>query len=195
MISEPVMRKLIARLSLLPFFPAQTEAKVEISEVVEEFAEADEQVDWLGRRMLALYKEWPGPRELRACFCSRYKPKDGFSICSAVYAKQGGIPSERPAEGLLLGPRLLPGQQRDKVTTQDPVYALAIAKAAEVMTMPPLSRRRQRFSKELAGFLEGATPRPASEPTPQLITQADIDRAVEELRERKAHRELEGGHD
>ena len=177
MISQHVLEKCITRLALLPFFPSRHEERIELSDMIEEFAETDEQVDWLGRRMRVLYQEWPGPRELRACFCSRYKPKDGISVCSGKYAE--GIPSEAKEERKLLPPG------RGEPVSADPVLAAAVVKAAEVMTIPPVSRRRQQVAQQLATILEPPK-RIAGEPAPQVIKPEDVARAVRENRERRA---------
>lgn len=60
-------------------------------------ARSVEQLQWLVRRARRLYRKWPGARELRVLFCSRFMPKDGFELQgSDVYPE--GIPSERPAK-------------------------------------------------------------------------------------------------
>ncbi len=44
------------------------------------------QVRWLVDRMTSgIYSEWPGIAEMRACFCSRFKPADGIDANSTVY--------------------------------------------------------------------------------------------------------------
>src|SRR5881398_3593896 len=65
--TERALKRLISRLALMPFFPAKDEDRDAIGEIILEFAETDEQLEWLGKRMLELYQQWPGPRELRAC--------------------------------------------------------------------------------------------------------------------------------
>jgi hypothetical protein len=70
-------------------------------------ATSDEQVIWLGHRLLQLYpKQWPGIVELRACFCKRFKPADGVEVKSATYFSEG-FPTEAelgPVPGLCLPP-------------------------------------------------------------------------------------------
>ena len=71
-------------------------------------ASSEEEIEWLVDRMTisGLYSEWPGPGEMRACFCSKFRPKDGISATSSVYPD--GLPSERAAEPIL--PMLPPGR-------------------------------------------------------------------------------------
>ncbi|TXH41277.1 MAG: hypothetical protein E6Q97_37910 [Desulfurellales bacterium] len=39
--------------------------------------EAVKQLQWLVETVVDNYNEWPGPQEVRAVFCTRYKPADG----------------------------------------------------------------------------------------------------------------------
>lgn len=81
MISEKAFNRLIARLSTLKYFPAKKATMVAvIGESVLEYASTDEEVEWLGKRMLTLYAKWPGPLELRAVFCSKFQPRDGIDV-------------------------------------------------------------------------------------------------------------------
>jgi hypothetical protein len=94
----------LEKLAMLKFFPSDEGARLGILELVCKMAHTEAQVDWLVNRMTdGLYNEWPGPAELRACFCSKFPPKDGRSVFSQVYAD--GIPSEKEATNrLILGP-------------------------------------------------------------------------------------------
>src|SRR5690349_7814500 len=78
---------------MLKFFPSDREARAAIVEMICEMASDECQVEWLVARALRLYNEWPGPRELRAAFCSKFRPRDGINAYSTVYLD--GIPSER----------------------------------------------------------------------------------------------------
>jgi hypothetical protein len=95
---------IVAELGALQFFPAEPQPRRAIVRMVCEMASSKEQVQWLVNRTIALHKEWPGPRELRAIFCSKFKPRDGIEAGSLVYVD--GIPSEHqgPAPGMLALP-------------------------------------------------------------------------------------------
>src|SRR5262245_60139338 len=90
--TKTAINRLTAKLATLKFFPTRADAVEAVTEAVIEFASTDEQLDWLGRRVVALFTEWPGPRELRAIFCARFKPADGFEVPSAAFPE--GVPSE-----------------------------------------------------------------------------------------------------
>lgn len=87
--------ELLGRLAMLKYFPANNEAVLEgLLDMVSEMCSDESQVEWLVKRMTGgLYCEWPGPQEMRACFCSRYKPKDGLNAYSQVYPD--GIPASK----------------------------------------------------------------------------------------------------
>jgi len=87
--------KTLAGLAMLKFFPANNEAVLEgLARLVVGMCENEQQVEWLVDRMTSgLYQEWPGPLEMRAVYCSRYKPKDGLNAYSQVYPD--GIPMSK----------------------------------------------------------------------------------------------------
>ena len=76
---------LCADLTMLKFFPSDDEARLGIVLMIGRMAEKEEQVRWLVQRVLALYNEWPGPGEVRAVYCSRFRPEDGITAYSTVY--------------------------------------------------------------------------------------------------------------
>jgi hypothetical protein len=96
MLNATVVSNAINRMSLLTFFPPQT-AWPGLAMLIHDMCSTDEQVEWLARRVVTLYDSWPGPHELRAVLCSRFKPLDGIEADSkhARYIEDG-IPSERP---------------------------------------------------------------------------------------------------
>lgn len=87
----------IAKLSLLKFFPSDAMARLALVEMVCGFSESNIQIEWLVKRALVVFNEWPGPHELRALFCSRWKPRDGNEAYSAIYPATesgGGFPRD-----------------------------------------------------------------------------------------------------
>lgn len=94
---------ILGELRVLPMFPNDDAVLVSLVRLAGAMATSEDQVRWLVNRMTSgLYAQWPGPQEMRACFCSRFKPADGISVCSTVYLD--GIPSER-ATGLQIAGR------------------------------------------------------------------------------------------
>lgn len=71
----------VSRLALMAFFPTNPEVQTALVEILLEMVDTDEHLDWLMRRLLVLPK-WPGVGEMRALYCSRYKPKDGLEAYS-----------------------------------------------------------------------------------------------------------------
>jgi hypothetical protein len=99
---------MLSALAMLKYFPAGNEAVLEsLARMVGSMCENEEQVRWLVDRMTSgIYGEWPGPAEMRACFCSRFKPKDGINAYSQVYP-DGLPPSSEEAKRRLEGPKIL----------------------------------------------------------------------------------------
>ena len=105
--------EIVQELRMLPYFPNDEFVMIGLVRLVGSMCETEEQVRWLVSRMTSgLYSQWPGPQEMRACYCSKFRPKDGISTCSTVY--ETGIPSEK-TQGLLAKPPMqyLPPVQID----------------------------------------------------------------------------------
>ena len=93
----------IARLKLMAFFPSDEDTCLGLAQELSEMCENEEQIEWLCKRVTQLYPKWPGIHELRACLCSRFKPKDGINAYSSQYPE--GIPAApKPKE--IAGPEM-----------------------------------------------------------------------------------------
>jgi len=175
--------KSLGRLTLMKYFPADDSARAALVELVCGMIDSDEQAEWLAKRMLQVYPEWPGPQELRACFCGRYRPKDGINAYSAIYPD--GLPPDptAPPRGIEApSRRALPAACE---VTADAVLDQQVAEVAQKRKLPAAPVKiNTPFAKTL---LQVATPpHLRKEETPQVITQADIDAAVAEIRVKKA---------
>ena len=84
----------IAALSMLKFFPSDDRARTEITLLVCRMATTNIQVDWLVRRVLDVWNEWEGPKELRALFSYSHMPADGIEAYSALPRFQEGYPDD-----------------------------------------------------------------------------------------------------
>jgi hypothetical protein len=87
----------IAKLSLMKYFPPDPDARLALVEMICGFADDNEKIAWLVKRALAIFNEWPGPHELRALYCSRWRPADGTEAYSALFPADeygGGFPRD-----------------------------------------------------------------------------------------------------
>ena len=142
-ITAEAFSDLLNCLSLLPFFPADEGARKELLKDVTRYATNDDQVRWLGQRAIQLYTDWPGARELRALFCSRFKPRDGWEVTSGQFAE--GIippdPSLPPAHAIAPPAKQLrkPAALTDDAGMQALIAQLAGTQAAkaEALRHPP----------------------------------------------------------
>ena len=182
MLDAERISQILAGLKVLKFFPDDPVVIATLTRMVCQMAATEGQVQWLVDRMTigSLYSEWPGPGELRGCFCSKFKPQDGINAYSTVYPD--GIPSEKPAPPPL--PALPPGHQ----ASVDARLERGIAMLAEVKDIRHVRRRAIQASE---------TP---ELPPEKRITQIDIDREMAKREEAKQKRlnettrqELEGG--
>jgi hypothetical protein len=142
--------ELLGRLALLRFFPAGNEAVMEaLMVLVGAMCETEDQVRWLVERMTSgIYAEWPGPQEMRACYCSRFRPRDGINAYSQVYPD--GLPPSRP---LLAAPIA-------------PIRALITGPEAPTPFAQDVEARKRRVKIAQVS------------PDYKPITQADVDAAV-----------------
>jgi hypothetical protein len=149
----------------MKFFPSGADERIGIAEEIASFASNLDQVKWLVSRLPKLYKEWPGLREVRAVFCSKFKPRDGFDVDSDVYLD--GVPSDSGSMQQIAAP------------------AVRYLPAPEEQPMNPAVQRRM---EQLVEQMKKRTWVPKQAPYP---TAAEI-QAVKEAQEknRKRHEAL-----
>lgn len=168
---------LVSSLGVMRFFPSDPEVRLALVGVMGEIAEDEEQVRWLVKRMRIMYAEWPGEHEMRACFCSRFRPKDGYNVASTVYLD--GLPSEFPDKQF----KLLPLPKGALIST-DPDIERSVLALAQAKDLNQIGKRRT--------YVPGV-PEVPNLPPEKRITLADVERAVNELHEKRARVELSGG--
>ena len=74
----------VGRLTALSMFPTNPAAHTEIMRLIDRMVGTREQLDWLVGAMIDQVGAWHGTAELRAVFCTRFKPKDGVEASSAL---------------------------------------------------------------------------------------------------------------
>lgn len=116
----------LARLSVLKFFPADQTARTEIMLMACKMARTNADIAWLANRCLELWNEWEGPREMRAVFCSKFRPADRIEAYSQLPRFNDGIPSEKPAEPLQLGGATVRQIAGPRDTAEDLTAAVSI---------------------------------------------------------------------
>jgi hypothetical protein len=178
-------------LSDMDFYPPERLVRMKIADELRCLCRDYEEMDWLVTKMIRIFTKWPKIPALRQVFFTRYLPLDGIKpigICEAMLeAYPDGIPVdhiEAPAAG-------------NFKAIAPPEFAATIKQITEMFSMdappapkatPPKARRApekpERKTKEF--------PDRPSNPNFKPITQADIDRAVEKLRETRGRRELYG---
>ena len=165
--------RILGGLQLIPFFPTSGDAFDALVRLVGRIAENEDQVIWLVDRMLLNpYSRWPGPAEVRAVFCTRFKPKDGYSIAGSVASPGEIVPNQ-----LNKAEPEYPKLERGEPVSDDSTLDASICALGELKDLNRVTRPRRVPAIQV---LEGR------------ITQADIDRAVEEHRDKKARGELGG---
>lgn len=186
MVNVKEISSILAGLTVLRFFPAEPTARAGITRIVCEMVDPsnaiapEEQVRWLVRRMTTLYNEWPGPREMRAVFCSRFKPADGIEALPDIEKFPEGLPADPTLPALApAAPRQI---ARGEAVTEDAELADGFAALVKSTEMPKtrLSYDERQKERKFNRLLEATITAPGDrkdlpEPTKREITQADID--------------------
>ena len=185
--------EMLGELRVLRFFPNDENVMIAIARLCGSMCTSEEQCRWLVDRMTSgIYSEWPGVAEMRACFCCRYKPKDGITAYSTVYPD--GLPPDPtapPRQGIAAADQKKLNAARDEPVTVDPELEAAIQELADKHKMPPAHPAIDAFARMLREIQTPPERREPKESRPvnpkfTLFTQADIDRAVQENHERQA---------
>lgn len=174
MITPEAMTKAIDEMAAtLKYFPANA---TPIARILSEMAATDAQVLWLARRLPQLHNEWPGALEMRAVFCSRFRPRDGVEAYSTDQRFADGIPSEKAAAALPAAPmKALPAGRAVSVAETVDVAVCDLARAKDLNRQGPPPRVR-----DIPVLPPGVNP----------ITEADLRKAEEELRQKRAKEEF-----
>jgi hypothetical protein len=151
-------------LTAIPYFPSDEVAQTMIAEELVAMCESVEQAQWLVRRVIRIYKRWPGVQELRLVFCSKYRPLDGQPAIGISDVYPDGIPSEKPAS-----PQLALPASRSTEISASPSIERSVAALAQAKDLNGIRKRVAVPEVPLVRIPEG-----------KRITQKDISDAVEE---------------
>ncbi len=186
--------EMVEELRCLKFFPNDAAVLNAIVRLCGKMCADEEQVRWLIDRITSgIYSEWPGIAEVRACFCARYKPKDGITVCSTVFRRSLPPDPTAPPRPEIAAPKRLalpPGHE----VTVDPELEASIQKLAEKVKPPAPHPLVTQFQYMLAEITTAPRDRRAPEASKPVnlnfkpIDETDIARAVQENHERDARK-------
>lgn len=143
-----VITEILSELRVLPFFPNDEFAMLPIVRLAGSMCETQEQVRWLVDRMTSgIYAEWPGMKEMRACYCSRFRPRDGINAYSDVY--HDGLPPEKGERRGAILPAEMKALPEGNIASADSKAENAVKVLALCQSMKQLHFNGQR---------KGATP-------------------------------------
>ncbi len=153
------LTKAIASLTLLRFFPAEDIARASIMELLSRMIGTVEQLDWLVVTMIDRVGEWPGPKELRGVFCTRFKPADGIEAWCSLPGFTAADSEATHAAMLPAAPvRLLESGEREQlVVSADPAIQQAVERVAHTKQLPAARKSDKEYVEALwrkAGLCE-----------------------------------------
>lgn len=175
MTTDKALLAAVGRMAILKFFPSDQQARIAIMELMRSMCGNDSQVRWLAERMSngSVFNEWPGPHELRAVYCSKFRPSDGIEAGSVAYAE--GIPSERPQPPEC---HCLPAAEAHALLAE-------VAEDAGIQLLPSVGLSRVGVKR-----IERKHPPPL--PESKRITAEDIEREKQRLLNKLAAEEIHG---
>ena len=166
---------ILSDLECLNFFPTTDGGRMAVIKIVGNMCADLDQVRWLVVRMVTLYNNWPGPAELRAVFCKRYKPADGIDLRNhtSTYFPDGNIPGETPESPAFPSAPFLRGRK-------DLLLPPGHAVSADVEVENEIRRALPAVSMSAEKRREPAAVVPVN--NFKRITAADLERAASAVR-------------
>lgn len=124
-VSTQEAKAAVAELSMLRYFPSDVAARVGITSLLARMVDSPERLRWLVRTMVDEVGTWEGPKELRAVYCSRFRPADGVeadcthgSLAGSLFgpdaAEARQIEAHQQVKALPPAPMELPALRRIK---------------------------------------------------------------------------------
>ncbi len=129
---------IIEMFQAIPFFPTASGAQALIASELISMCKDSQQAVWLARRMSQLYGKWPGTREMRAVFCSKYPAQDGIECYSEIYLD--GVPSERESSPLQIASAPVLALPEGHNVSADPELENMVTQIAESLSAPQKAR-------------------------------------------------------
>lgn len=184
-------------LASIPWFPKEEGARTMIADALARLCASGQACFQLVRLMIDKYRQWPGPREMRICYCTLIGPPlSGDDLGTAV---SDFYPDGFARPVLQVAPQRsalpAPSVSADRLL-QASVRELAVAKhpKSPVVVRGPLTpeelhlfdeQRKEILRRKHREFL-------AAHPIQNPITQADIDKALERREKRPKGELLDG---
>jgi hypothetical protein len=126
--------EILAELRVLPYFPNDEFVLVALARLAGSMCSNIAQVRWLvGRMTSGIYACWPGPQEMRACFCGRFKPRDGINAYSTVYLD--GLPPDPTAPRKGIEAPVMKQLASGEPQSADPALNVILRVSSEMMAM------------------------------------------------------------
>jgi hypothetical protein len=76
------LEEAVSDLGMLPFFPRESAASVMM--LLAKLCNNRQQLRWLIDEVVNKIGTWPGPKELRGIFCTKFDPADGVDAWSEI---------------------------------------------------------------------------------------------------------------
>lgn len=162
------------------FYPREAAARSAIAEEIGAMCASPEDAVWLVKRMIRLYSKWPGVIEMRLVYCSGRQPLDGIQAICASQDYPDGIPSERDGA---IPAALLAATETKRIAAGEVSSAASICETVEDL-------KRATDMRRALGPAPIIRPIPVTRVPSGSITQAMVDAAEREYRDKKARESI-----
>lgn len=78
------IRKALAKMGMMEFFPTDPDVKSAIAAELAQMCISRESLEWLTTAMVRKVGKWPGVKEMRGIYCSRFPPADGDNAFATI---------------------------------------------------------------------------------------------------------------
>ena len=181
MLNADNLFKIVGKMGGMKFFPSDIDGRLGIAELLADMCDTEEQAIWLIKRMRDLFPGgWPGIGEMRAVYCSKFKPKDRIEANSEVFPL--GVPSEVPGRDDLMAGFLPAASKRLQLASGEPERVSA---SPSIQSTMEVLREAKRLKN--AGLPPVQVPSiPVVRVTDEnRTTEADFEKVRQELREKR----------
>lgn len=97
----------VSKFGALKFFPSDEGARLAVMELIRKMVSTKAELLWLTEAMIDEVGEWHGTAQLRALFCSRFKPADGREGADCIVPGFTAVDGERKFIEKFPAPNLL----------------------------------------------------------------------------------------
>jgi hypothetical protein len=181
MISEKQATDAVARLTALEYFPSEAAARFEIARMFMRMVDDPKKLEWLVRTLVDRIGKYPGTREIRGVYCTRFQPFDGIEESSTL---SGFSPADCEADYVKLQSqetnlRLADEREKQHALPGEVSDTPALPQIKPIAA--PTRTERDLATRTIEEKLSGELSKPICIPATPVRSQEERDRLMAEM--------------